>query len=118
MGYRLWGTIFAILLGVLVVTGGSVRAETVGRPDPAVEEWPDWPFRAACYAPPFDPVSVFSGPTGAERGTRPPEVALRRVLHDPQFSWLRFPLHRWRSVAESDSQAVFANGRLSDGYLL
>jgi hypothetical protein len=84
--------------------------------DPAVAEWPIWPYQAVCYGPPFDPVNVFSGAATAELGSLPSEVALRDVLHDPALAWLGLRQAHWRFVSEGDTQAVFVNGDLSSAF--
>src|SRR5262245_17205930 len=80
--------------------------------DPAVAEWPYWPYKVACYGPPFDPVSVFSGPANAESGTLPAEIELRETIYDPELAWLHLPKDHWRHVFETDSEASFVSGRL------
>lgn len=81
--------------------------------DPVVEEWPVWPYEAACYGPPFDPVSVFSGSANAELGSTPGEVALNEAIHDPALADVGMARTGWRLVSESETQAVFVTGALS-----
>jgi hypothetical protein len=98
-----------LVLSVFAFAGVATAASTAG-PDPAVHKWPSWPHQATCGVLPFDPVPVFSGPTGVELGSRPSEVALREVLQKRVFPWL--PQHNWRLLAESQDQAEFTTGRL------
>jgi hypothetical protein len=84
-------------------------------PDPAVREWPSWPDPVSCGGLPFDPVSVFAGPTEAEEGTGAPEAALRRFLEerlDPSA-----PTKYWREVTATPTRVEFAQGRLAQGPL-
>ena len=81
-------------------------------PDPAVSVWTEWPHQVACSELPFDPVTVFSGPTNAERGQAPPERALRAFLARKGIPWAR--RHNWRLLAESHERAEFGAGRLTD----
>jgi hypothetical protein len=89
---------------------GAVSPEEA---DPAVKEWPVWPYQALCYGPPFDPVSVFSGPANAELGTTPGEVALNEAIHNPALAGVGMSRTGWRLVSESETQAVFVTGALS-----
>lgn len=99
-----------MLAGMLIVAVGTIHAAApINDPDLAVDEWPQWPYKAGCYGPPFDPIAVFSRSATAELGSLPTEVALRGIINDPQFSWLGFAQHSWRSVSESEEEAVFVN---------
>jgi hypothetical protein len=82
-------------------------------PDPAVLEWPRWPYQATCGYLAFDPVSVFSGPTEAELGSSPPETALRAFLERREIPWVKPRF--WRLVAEDETTAEFVHGRLVRG---
>lgn len=100
----------------LSVSSAPASAASASGPDPAVSEWPRWPYLTSCgIAPPFDPVAVFSGPTGAEEGSSPSAAALRGVLHDPALAWLGLPQHDWRLVSEANEYAEFIWGRLTQG---
>src|SRR3954447_6304234 len=107
--------LFGILVALMVLASGAaalVGQEKIGGPDPATVEWPEWPHQVSCGVP-FDPVSAFSGPTKAERGSSPAEKALRRFLARNILSWV--PKHNWRLVAEAHGFAEFAAGRLRNG---
>lgn len=96
----------------LVATVPALGAsESAPSPDPAVAEWPEWPNRVSCGNVPFNPVSVFSGPTSAELGLRPSEAALRRVL---AHGGLWIPRHHWRLAGEFHGYADFLHGRLDE----
>lgn len=105
--------IAAALLATMPLAGAQAARRAQG-PDPAVKEWPVWPYPTSCdgYGLQFDPVSVFSGPTGVELGSSPSEVALRDFLQGE--SWVRqfAPPHDWRLLAETEDRAEFASGRL------
>jgi hypothetical protein len=81
-------------------------------PDPIVQEWPRWPYLAACGAFAFDPVAIFSGPTRAENGTSSLSVALRRILNGPQGARRGLPKHHWRLLGATEGWAEFVWGRL------
>src|SRR3954454_20308795 len=102
-----------LLLSLFLATAAQATPRAQG-PDPAVEEWPGWHYPTSCdgYGLQFDPVSVFSGPTGVELGSSPSEVALRDFLAGE--SWIRqfVPAHDWRLLAETEDSAEFASGRL------
>ncbi len=83
--------------------------------DPVVAEWPHWPYQVSCGGVSFDPVSVFSGPAGAETGTLPSELALRQFLADPTIALLSLSGTGWRLASESATEAVFISGRLAEG---
>jgi hypothetical protein len=85
----------------------------VSGPDPAVAEFPDWPFEASCEsgANPFNPVVVFAGPTGAERGSTPAELALARFLDRGLLESIGISKHDWRLISETSDFAQFTHGR-------
>jgi hypothetical protein len=103
-----------VLLVAMALASAQAAQRTEG-PDPAVKEWPTWPYPTSCdgYGLPFDPVSVFSGPTGAELGSSPSEVALRKFLDGESWIHQFVPAHDWRLLAETEDRAEFASGRLS-----
>ncbi|HEX5984084.1 MAG TPA: hypothetical protein VFY69_07760 [Solirubrobacterales bacterium] len=99
---------------MLVVPAAIAGAAKIGGPDPATRVWTEWPHRVTCgWGHSFDPVAVFSGPAGAERGKLPSERALRRFLAREILDWV--PKHGWRRLAESNGYAQFAAGRLRRG---
>ncbi|MGN6202723.1 MAG: hypothetical protein ACTHNY_10000 [Solirubrobacterales bacterium] len=105
-----------VLMGliVLVAVGTGTAAWSKGAPsgpDPIVQKWPSWPHPVTCGGLAFDPVSVFSGPTGSERGQGGPERALRRFLREPGWGWI--PKRDWRLVAANRRVAEFVQGRVS-----
>lgn len=102
------GAIFvcACLFGVAAY---AVAAPT--GPDPVVQKWPSWPHPVTCGSLEFDPISVFSGPTDAERGRGGAERALRRFLREPGWGWI--PKRHWRLVAKNKRLAEFVQGRAS-----
>ena len=104
-----------VLLAAMALASAQAAQRARG-PDPAVKEWPSWPYPTSCdgYGLPFDPVSVFSGLTGAELGSSPSEVALRDFLR--KEGWVRqlgASAHDWRLLAETTKAAEFASGRLA-----
>ncbi|HZO05059.1 MAG TPA: hypothetical protein VFB52_01615 [Solirubrobacterales bacterium] len=105
--------VFALaILGIAAIALASDSdAETpVANPDPALVEWPEWPYRATCGFMGFDPVRVFSGPAAAEHGDGAPETALRDMLaRDFPFP---LPHHGWRMAARRNGKALFLHGRL------
>lgn len=102
----------AMALGIAATTRAAAMEESLA-PDPAVAEWPTWPYQAACFGPPFNPVSVFSGPANAENGSRPAEIALREATQNPALSGVGMTRHGWRWVSESETHGVFVTGTLS-----
>lgn len=108
------GKLTALAVGlVLCIVGPSAIAAAGAGPDPVVEEWPHWPYPTACDGDPFDPVAVFSSPTGAELGFRPSEVALRNFLRSESWVEDYVPTSNWRLLAETSERAEFASGRLA-----
>ncbi len=112
------GYFFGALIAALLVatTSFAAVAEAPVGPDPVVEKWPQWPYKTSCGELEFDPVAVFGGPTGAERGSRPSEKALATFLK--REDWVRdyVPVRHWRLLAETEDAAEFASGRLSSVY--
>jgi hypothetical protein len=113
------GLFLSALIVTLLVATASVAAvaEAPVGPDPVVEKWPDWPYQTTCGELEFDPVAAFGGLTDAERGARPSERALARLLKE-QRSWAYpiVPAHHWRLLAETEDAAEFASGRLADPF--
>lgn len=107
------GAFVAALCSALMSAGSPVQAEIALGPDPAVQEWPDWPYPTTCHDLAFDPVAAFSSPTGVEHGSRPSEVALREYLREMEsWPYRLVPLSNWRLLAETSDRADFASGRL------
>lgn len=107
-----------LTVAFLAVLACTLTSAAAGKPppgsDPAVAEWPYWPYMvSACYGPPFNPVSMFSGPANAELGSTPAEIELRETIYDPELAWLGLPKDHWRRIFETDSEATFTSGRLS-----
>jgi hypothetical protein len=104
-------TLVATFFGA--ATGFAKVAEAPIGPDPVTEKWPQWPYKTICGWLEFDPVVAFNGPTGVERGSRPSEQALARLLRE-QRNWATpiVPARHWRLLAETDDVAEFASGRL------
>jgi hypothetical protein len=110
-----WGSLLLVGLCWAWISITPASASDVSGPDPAVRQWPAWPYQVSCGITSFDPVSVFGGPTGAEAGSTPAEMALRSVLDDPTYAWLGFPRQDWRLVSGNDEYAEFIWGRLTRG---
>lgn len=110
------GTVALLALALLGALAGAAGAVTATGPDPVVNAWPEWPYPTTCGSLPFDPVETFSGPTRAERGSRPSEVALRRFLRKDRWAREYLPRRHWRLLAENRRLAEFASGRLSSPY--
>lgn len=114
---RLRGTIVALVAGLLCLLSDAALAEGgSGGPDPAVAAWSGWTAPVACGGPSFDPLVGFGGPTDAERGSLPSEMALRRWTVESRRTTVPVPLHGWRLLVETHNYAEFAHGRLSDRY--
>jgi hypothetical protein len=111
------GFFFGAVLAALLVAATSFAAvaEAPVGPDPVVEKWPQWPYKTSCGDLEFDPVAVFGGPTGAERGSRPSEKALSAFLKRERWVSDYLPTRHWRLLAETGDAAEFASGRLSYG---
>jgi hypothetical protein len=108
-------SVAVVLLSCWLLAFGTASADPASEPpsgpDPAVQKWPAWPYLASCGGLPFDPVAVFSGPTGAELGSEGPEAALRRFLRNRYFPWIN--ARHWRRIAGDERTVEFASGRLS-----
>lgn len=105
-----------ILIWLLVIVGVDANAITAaaairGIPDPALKDWPNWPGKVRCGVLSLKPQVAFSQPTGAERGDRPSEVALREALADGTFASMEPHMHGWSLLAETPRYAEFGNGR-------
>jgi hypothetical protein len=61
----------------------------------------------------FDPITVFGGPTDAEKGTGGPELALRKYIDEGLYPQL--PTRFWRQVTASPGSVSFSSGRLEQG---
>jgi len=110
-GYFIGALIAAFLVAT---TSFATVAEAPVGPDPVVEKWPQWPYKTTCGELEFDPVPAFSGPTNAERGSRPSEKALARFLKEERsWAYQIVPARHWRLLAETDGVAEFASGRLA-----
>lgn len=115
-GVGLMIVVAAALLALAPAASSAVIR--VAGPDPVVERWPAWPWPTTCGGGEnFDPVQVFSGPTGAERGSRGSERALRAFLGRQRgFATRIAPMRGYRRVTEGRRQAIFASGRLRSRY--
>lgn len=111
-GYFLGALVAALLVAT---TSFAAVAEAPAGPDPVVEKWPQWPYKTSCGDLEFDPVAVFGGPTGAERGSRQSEKALSAFLKRDRWAIDYLPARHWRLLAETGDAAEFANGRLTYG---
>lgn len=109
------GYFLGVLIAALLVatTSFAAVAEAPVGPDPVVEKWPDWPYETTCGDLEFDPVAVFGGPTGAERGSRPSEKALAAFMKRERWADDYLPTRHWRLLAETEDAAEFASGRLT-----
>jgi hypothetical protein len=101
-------------LGMLLAVVASSTALAMAGPSPAVpgpalREWPEWPHRVTCGHVSFDPIAVFSGPLGAERGPLPAEAGLRRELRTT-MNWIS--RHNWRLGGHKPGMYEFFHGRL------
>jgi hypothetical protein len=104
----------ALLIALLGASAAFAKvAEAPVGPDPVVTKWPSWPYKTRCGDLEFDPVAVFGGPTGVERGSLPSEKALAAFLRKDRFAREYLPARHWRLLAETEDAAEFANGRLS-----
>ena len=118
MGIR-WGAVVSLgvaLLLTLVLAAPARAGFSITYPkgpDPAVSEWPQWPYPVSCGGLPFDPVAAFGGPTEAEKGSGGPELALVKYLD--AVGQTSLSKHFWRLVAATETRAEFAEGRLDQG---
>ena len=108
------GAVLAVLFTAPAQAGVSITYPT--GPDPAVSEWPRWPYQVACGGLPFDPVASFGGATEAEKGSGGPELALRRYL-EVAATEAAISKSYWRLVVAGETRAEFAEGRLGQGAL-
>lgn len=103
----------AVMAGSIAVAlsaAPSSPASSPPGPDPALREWPGWPYRSTCGFMGFDPVRVFSGYAEAEKGGNAPEAALRGMLaRDFPFP---LPDHGWRLAVRRSGKALFLHGEL------
>lgn len=98
----------------VATTSFAAVAEAPVGPDPVAQKWPHWPYKTVCGELEFDPVTAFSGPTGAERGSQPSERALAGFLREQRkWGYPIVPSRHWRLLAEADGIAEFASGRLA-----
>ncbi|HVS99657.1 MAG TPA: hypothetical protein VHE08_04000 [Solirubrobacterales bacterium] len=104
-----------IILACLVAALAALAAEPGGGPDPVVKQWPGWPGEVSCGIVPFKPLVAFAGPTDAERGELPSEVALRKFLEKGILASEGVRAHGWRLLGETPYYAEFGNGRLASG---
>jgi hypothetical protein len=103
----------ALLIASAAASASGFAVTYASGPDPALSRWPEWPYPVGCLGVTFEPVSVFGGPTEAERGTGAPEMALRRYLDEGLYPQL--PTEFWRQVATSPGRVSFSSGRLELG---
>jgi len=96
-------------VGISATFAVASSSPAVPDPDPALREWPEWPHRVTCGHLPFDPIEVFSGPVGAERGLLPAAAGLRRELRTT-MSWISH--HNWRLGGHKPGKFEFFHGRL------
>jgi hypothetical protein len=92
-------TLLVVLVAAVSATGA---ADDAAGPDPALAEWPEFPYRVACREITFDPMAVFSGPTNAERGSLSSERALHTVRVD-----VGAPCARGENLAAQAEDPVF-----------
>src|SRR4051812_45056516 len=97
------------LLTIAVVTSTAVAVAGGRLPaDPAVSEWPNWPYRATCGSMSFSPDDVFQEAPEAGRGSTRLDRALRRSLR----LYGRITPHRrgWRFLGAAHGFAGFSHG--------
>ena len=97
---------------IALASAGKTQAETG---DPVLKRWADWPYLTYCGGEAIAPVSLFTGPAGAENGALPSEGGLREVLADPEISWIGLAQTGYRLLAESPESASFVSGEISEG---
>lgn len=105
----------AFVLAILGIAATALGSDSGAEPphaspDPALADWPGWPYRATCGFMGFDPVRVFSGPAEAEHGKGAPEAALRGMLAR-NFPFA-LPDDGWRLAERRRGRALFLHGRL------
>jgi hypothetical protein len=112
---RIWKcfALVAVLGLALAGTADAWNVKYANGPDPAVSQWPSWPYPVGCLDATFDPVAVFGGPTEAELGQGGAEQALRRYLGEGLYP--QVPKKYWRLVSSTATGASFASGRLDQG---
>jgi hypothetical protein len=102
----------AAILGIaaIALVSDSGAEPAPASPDPALADWPGWPYQATCGYMGFSPVRVFSGSAQAEHRDGAAEAALRGMLARN----FPFPLpdHGWRLGARRRGKALFLHGRL------
>ncbi len=98
-----------------LATAPAALASSASGPDPAVTEFPDWPFEVSCESGvnPFNPLEAFAGPTGAELGSTPAELALARFLKNGLLESIGISKHDWRLISETNDFAQFSHGRVA-----
>ncbi len=110
-------TLRAVLLVpvLLAVVGSGTVANASSGPDPALRQWPSWPFPVGCgsAARPFDPIAVFGGSADALQGTDPPSTALREFIGAPPPGVLGVPQADWREAGVDATHAEFIGGSLA-----
>jgi hypothetical protein len=109
---RFYLTLVTVAAMAMIIAPPTTAAVPPGS-DPALAEWPNWPYQASCYSI-FDPIDAFSGPAEAELGSLPSQVALREIISSLSFP--RLPQSDWRLISETDTEAVFENGDLSSPF--
>jgi len=114
---RLRGPIVFVLVAISCLGAAALAfAASSHGPDPAVKEWAGWSEEVACGSGPrFDPLVAFSRPTGAERGKKPSEKALREFVDDKRIAYLGIHRHNWRLLAGTPNEKVFGQGGLKAG---
>jgi hypothetical protein len=102
------------LLCLLAVTPATWASSASGS-DPAIAEFPDWPFEVSCEwnANPFNPLVAFATPTGAELGSTPAELVLAQFLRNGPLTNEGISKHRWRLISETADFAQFTRGRVA-----
>jgi hypothetical protein len=106
-----------VALAMIATSAGPAAAETgivhPSGPDPALRQWPSWPYPVGCGRTTFDPSTAFDGPTEAESGGGAPELALQRYIAEGVYA--QTPRHYWRLATLTPTRADFASGLLSLG---
>ncbi len=112
------GAYLCCAIAAVVVWASAEEAwasSTPAGPDPALAGWEEWSYPVTCSSPDqaFDPLTAFSGLTGAELGSSPAEQGLRAEIEGTKDWYEPIPAHGWRRIAESEAEAQFTRGRLS-----